>query len=60
MIKSSTDMVNAIKAPDTIPGIICGMITLINACQGVAPKSIAASARSRSRERIFGITDRMT
>ena len=53
-------MVNAISAPEMIPGVICGTITFVSACQGVAPKSIAASARLGSRERIFGITDSIT
>ena len=45
MTKSSKDIVNATNAPETIPGIICGTITLIKACHGVAPKSSAASAK---------------
>ena len=56
----ATDIVKAIKAPETIPGMICGTITLIKAIQGVHPKSIAASAKFGSRERILGITDNIT
>ena len=56
IMKSSKDMVNATSAPDTMPGIICGTITLVSACHGVAPKSKAASARFGSKERSFGIT----
>ena len=59
-MKSSKDMVNAISAPLKTPGMISGTMTLIRACQGVAPKSIAASARFGSRERILGITLRIT
>ena len=53
-------MVNAINAPETIPGVICGTITFNNACIGVAPKSMAASARFGSNERTLGITDKIT
>ena len=53
-------MVNAISAPDTMPGVICGTMTLVSARHGVAPRSIAASARFGSSERIFGMTDRIT
>ena len=53
-------MVKAIKEPEIIPGVICGTMTLVSAFQGVQPRSIAASARFGSRERIFGITDSMT
>ena len=60
IIKSSNDIVKAINAPETIPGMICGTITLIKAIQGVHPKSIAASAKFGSRERILGITDKIT
>ena len=60
MIKSSNDIVKAIKAPDTIPGIICGTKTFVKACHGVAPKSIAASDRFGSSERILGITLKIT
>ena len=60
MIKSSIDIVNAISAPETMPGMICGTMTFVNARHGVAPRSIAASARFGSSERIFGITESMT
>ena len=53
-------MVNAISAPETMPGVICGTMTLVSALNGVAPRSIAASARFGSRERIFGITESIT
>ena len=53
-------MVNAINAPATIPGVICGTTTFVSACHGVAPKSIAASARFGSSDLIFGITDNIT
>ena len=56
MIKSSKLIVNATSAPEIIPGIICGTITLVSACHGVAPKSSAASARLGSNDRSFGIT----
>ena len=53
-------MVNAISAPETIPGVICGTITFVSALNGVAPRSMAASARFGSRDRIFGMTESMT
>ena len=53
-------MVNAISAPETMPGVICGTMTFVRAFHGVAPRSIAASARFGSSARIFGITDRIT
>ena len=43
MIKSSRDIVNAIKKPDNTPGIISGNTTLKNAFNGPAPRSMAAS-----------------
>ena len=51
---------NAIKAPETIPGIICGTITFTKACQGVAPRSIAASAKFGSNDLILGIILKIT
>ena len=60
IIKSSNDMVNAISAPEIIPGITCGTITLVSACHGVAPQSMAASARLGSSERSFGVTESIT
>ena len=60
MIKSSNDIVKAIKAPEKMPGIICGTKTLVNACHGVAPRSIAASAKFESKERILGIMLKIT
>ena len=59
-MKSSTDIVNAINAPEIIPGVICGTITFTSACIGVAPRSIAAFARFGSKERTLGITDNIT
>ena len=56
IMKSSKDMVKAIIAPANIPGVICGTMTFVSACHGVAPRSIAASARFGSRVRILGIT----
>ena len=53
-------MVNAISAPEIIPGVICGTMAFVNACHGVAPKSIAASAMFGSSERILGMTDKIT
>ena len=53
-------MVKAMSAPDTIPGVIWGTITFVSARKGVAPRSMAASARLGSRDRIFGMTDSMT
>ena len=58
--KSSKDIVNAIRAPEIIPGIIWGTIICSIALQGVAPRSIAASARFGSSERTFGITESIT
>ena len=43
MIKSSKDMVNAIKKPDKMPGKMSGNTTLKNAYTGDAPRSSAAS-----------------
>ena len=60
MMKSSNDIVKAIKAPEMIPGLICGTMTFVNACQGVAPKSMAASAKLSSKLLSFGIIDKMT
>ena len=56
IIKSSKLIVNAIRAPDIIPGIICGTITLVRACQGVAPRSMHASARFGSKLLSLGDT----
>ena len=41
--KSSIDSVNAISAPAMMPGLISGSVTSRNVCQGVAPRSRAAS-----------------
>ena len=43
-----------------MPGVIWGTMTFVRALNGVAPRSMAASARFGSRDRIFGITDSMT
>ena len=53
--KSSKLIVNAINAPATIPDVICGTTTLVNACIGVAPKSSAASIKLGSKDLNFGI-----
>ena len=58
--KSSNDIVKAIKAPETIPGMISGTITLIRACHGVAPRSNAASGRLGSIWRSLGMMLSMT
>ena len=60
MMKSSTDMVKAVSAPDTMPGLISGITTRQKACIQVQPRSWAASMRFRSICRSFGPTDRMT
>ena len=52
--KSSKLIVNAMSAPLTMPGLIWGTMTLKSACQGVHPRSIAASARFWSSVRSFG------
>ena len=59
-LEISKDMVKAISAPEKIPGMIWGTMTEVRAFQGVAPRSIAASARLGSRERILGMTLRIT
>ena len=41
--KSSIESVNARMKPENIPGLICGIITFLKACIGVAPRSNAAS-----------------
>jgi len=53
-------MVNAMSAPETMPGRICGTMTRVSAWNGVAPRSIAASMRFGSSERSFGVTESMT
>ena len=53
-------MVNAIIAPDTMPGAISWSVTLKNACRGVQPKSMAASRRELSVCLSFGMTFRIT
>lgn len=47
MTKSSNDIVNARSAAATTPGRICGSVTRKNVVSGSAPRSIAASSRSR-------------
>ena len=60
MTKSSKLIVNAMSAPETIPGLICGTMTFASAWNGVAPRSIAASMRLGSSERSFGVTESIT
>ena len=43
IIKSSREMVNAIKNPAIMPGMSSGRTTLIKAYTGPAPRSSAAS-----------------
>ena len=38
-MKSSMDMVKAMRAPETMPGLISGSITFQKACIQVQPKS---------------------
>ena len=54
------DMVKAMSAPDTMPGLISGRITFQNACIQVQPRSWAASTRFLSICRSLGATLRMT
>src|SRR5919106_6448599 len=49
MMKSSMERANASSAPARIPGAIRGSVTRANVVQGVAPRSIAASSRCRSK-----------
>ena len=60
MTKSSMDMVKAISAPETMPGLISGSTTFQNACIQVQPRSWAASMRFLSICRSLGMTDRIT
>ena len=60
IMKSSKDIVKAMSAPDTTPGMICGTMTFHIACVGLAPRSIAASARLGSSPRSFGMTLKIT
>ena len=41
--KSSSDIVNASRNPEKIPGMISGRTTFLNAEEGDAPRSSAAS-----------------
>ena len=54
------DMVNAMRAPDTIPGLISGRITFQKACIQVQPRSWAASTKFLSICRSLGATFKMT
>src|SRR5690554_6373891 len=58
--KSYIDKVKAINDPVIIPGIICGIITFLNTYKGLAPKSIAASAKWTFICFNFGNTERIT
>ena len=60
MTKSSMDMVKAISAPEIMPDLISGSITLKKACIQVQPKSWAASIRFLSICRSLGATFRIT
>ena len=60
MTKSSKDILKAMSAPEMIAGRICGMMTFVSACHGVAPRSRAASATLSSSCRSFGMIDRIT
>ena len=60
MTKSSMLMVKAVSAPETMPGLISGMMTFQKACIQVQPRSIAASTRLRSICRSLGPTERIT
>ena len=53
-------MMKAVSAPDTMPGLISGMMTFQKACIQVQPRSIAASTRLRSICRSLGPTDKIT
>ena len=59
-MKSSTDMVKAVSAPEMMPGLISGMMTFQKACIHVQPKSCAASTKLRSICRSLGLTERIT
>ena len=60
MMKSSKDMVNASRKPESTPGMISGNTTLKNAYMGEAPKSRAASYVYLSVIFSFGMTLNMT
>ena len=60
MMKSSMLMVKAVRAPETMPGLISGRITFQKACIQVQPKSMAAFTRFLSICRSLGLTERMT
>ena len=53
-------MMKAVSAPETMPGLISGMMTFQKACIQVQPRSIAASTRLRSICRSLGPTERIT
>ena len=53
-------MVKAVSAPETMPGLISGIMTFQKACIQVQPRSIAASTRLRSICRSLGPTERIT
>jgi uncharacterized protein YpmS len=56
--KSSTDSENASRAAARIPGAISGSVTFVNVVHSLAPRSIAASSRWRSKpcRRAFTVT----
>src|SRR5690349_6471857 len=58
MMKSSIDSENAINAAATTPGRISGNVTRQNVDHSLAPRSIAASSRRRSKpaRRAFTVT----
>ena len=60
MTKSSMLMVKAMRAPETMPGLISGTITFQKAPIQVQPRSWAASMRLLSICRSLGSTFRMT
>ena len=53
-MKSSSESVNAIIKPETMPGLIAGKTTFLIALPGVQPRSCAASARFGSVCLSFG------
>ena len=60
MIKSSMLMVKAIRAPETMPGLISGTTTFQKAPIQVQPRSWAASTRLESICRSLGSTFKIT
>ena len=53
-------MVKAMMAPDTTPGMISWRVTRKKACQGVQPRSMAASVREVSICLSLGMTFKIT